>query len=142
MKNRILIVILIVCMALSGCRDPKEAPSSESLDTAASVSEEESAALVLAKMDAVSDALRKWTDSEGYRKADDDRKAEIVIEGLREISERGTEKYPEPLVKSDSWVYKPEAGEVEFEYFNGALGSWVFHNENDPNDPSQTIITK
>lgn len=166
MKNRILLLLSIGCMVLSGCTNsdvtptelvtvpetetvtettqrPTEpwSPTEEVDDIEYSISVEESAALELAKCDAVFDKTQEVMNTEEFKNADDDRKVEMLFETLEDISENGTEEYPESLVLKDSWVYYPEYQEITFEFFNGGEGDIYLYDPFDPYDPSQTDIT-
>lgn len=86
----------------------------------ASVSEEESLNEEWARWNAVDEVMRGVLNSKEFLEAEtDEKKAEIVIEAMKEVSLHGTEKYPESLIIYDSWVYYPEAQEVSAKYFDG-----------------------
>ena len=86
----------------------------------ASVSEEESLNEEWARWTAVDEVMRGVLNSKEFLEAEtDDKKAEIVIEAMKDLSLNGTAKYPESLIIYDSWVYFPEAQEVSAKYFDG-----------------------
>lgn len=96
----------------------------------ASVSEEESLNEEAARWDAVDEVINSVTSTKEFLEADDDKKAEMVICAMKELSEHGTEKYPESLIIYDSWVYYPEYQEVDAQYFDGVsfVVSWYDFN--------------
>jgi len=97
----------------------------------ASVSEDESLNELAARWDAVSEYMRDVMNTREFLNAEtDEKKAEIIIDALKELSEHGTEKYPEPLVIYDSWTYIPEYKEVTALYSDGAecVFSWFDYN--------------
>ena len=96
----------------------------------ASVSEEESLNEEAARWDAVDAVMHEVLNSKEFLEADDDKKAEIVINAMKELSEHGTAEYPESLIISDSWVYYPDHQEVDAQYFDGvSFGvSWFDYN--------------
>ena len=104
----------------------------------ASVSEEESLNEEAARWDAVSEVMQNVLNSKEFLEAEtDDKKAEIVINAMKELSEHGTEKYPESLIIYDSWVYYPDYQEVEAKYFDGVsfFVSWYDFNA------ASTVVT-
>ena len=157
--KKYLLLLILGCFVLSGCNNTETvqtSSSSEILRTTTesatepsdeetidpSISEEESAAEELAKYDAVSDKLIEKINSEEYADADDDTKAEAIIEVLKDLSVNGTDEYPYPLVLADSWEYLPEEREVVFKFYNGIESGFVLYNENDPYAPDQTDVTQ
>ena len=103
----------------------------------ASVSEEESLNEEAARWDAVGDVMAAVCNSKEFLEADDDKKAEIVINAMKELSEHGTEKYPESLIIYDSWKYYPEYQEVDAQYYDGVsfVISWYDYNA------ASTVVT-
>lgn len=115
---------------------PLDSEVSQSLYEA-SVSEEESLNEEAARWDAVDEVMNSVTSTKEFLEADDDKKAEIVINAMKELSEHGTEKYPESLIIYDSWVYYPEYQEVDAQYFDGVsfIVSWYDFNA------ASTVVT-
>ena len=103
----------------------------------ASVSEEESLNEEAARWDAVDDVMCDVCNSKEFLEADDDKKAEIVINAMKELSEHGTAEYPESLIIYDSWVYYPDHQEVDAQYFDGVsfVISWYDFNA------ASTVVT-
>ena len=86
----------------------------------ASISEEQSLNEEWARWKAVDNVMIAVLNSKEFLEAEnDEQKAEIVINALKELSEHGTAEYPESLVKPDSWVFIPEHQEVTAEYYDG-----------------------
>lgn len=163
MKKNYLLLFILACFVLSGCSAAETTQTSIESDSVqrttesytsisednsvessieASISEEESAAEELAKYDAVSDKLIEKINSEEYANADDETKAEAIIEVLKDLSVNGTDEYPYSLVLADSWEYLPEEREVVFKFYNGIESGFVLYNENDPYTPDQTDTTQ
>lgn len=165
MKKKILLSLIIGSMFFSGCTNsdtlvsehetvqdtetetvtesdqrPTEpvisTDGSDDIAESESVSEEESAAEEMAKYDAVLYAAQEVMNTDEFINADDDQKVEIVCETLKDIALKGTEEYPESLVKNDSWIYYPESKEIEFEYFNGVVGCIVIGENPDEIAPT------
>ena len=103
----------------------------------ASVSEEESLNEEAARWDAVDDVMAAVCNSKEFLEADDDKKAEIVINAMKELSEHGTGKYPESLIIYDSWKDYPEYQEVDAQYYDGVsfVISWYDYNA------ASTVVT-
>ncbi|MCR5803099.1 MAG: hypothetical protein K6G47_02440 [Clostridia bacterium] len=159
MKKNYLTLLILGCFILSGCTNAETTTTvseddgvqrttesytsiSEDDPIDSSVSEEESAAEELAKYDAVFDKINESLDFDEFANADDEKKAEMVIEVLKDIAENGTDEYPYPLVVADSWNYLADSREVEFEFFNGVKSGYVLYDENDPYSTDQTDITE
>lgn len=87
------------------------------------MSEEEIAELE-ARRDDVCEYLRAFINSEKFQAADIDTRVEMFYAELEDLSVNGTDKYPEPFVKADSWVYHEEEEEVEFEFIDGLPIFW------------------
>ena len=43
---------------------------------------------------------------------------------LEYLSVNGTEKYPDPIIKKDSWEYIEEEGDIVYEYIDGIPLYW------------------
>lgn len=97
----------------------------------ASVSEEESLNEEAARWDAVDEVMSVVLNSKEFTEAETgDKKAEIVINAMKELSEHGTAEYPESLIIYDSWVYYPEYQEVEAKYFDGVTFAITWYDYN------------
>ena len=97
----------------------------------ASISEEESLNEESARWDAVDEVMAEVFHSKEFTEAEtDEQKAEIIINAMKELSEHGTEKYPESLIIYGSWEYYPDYQEVNAKYFDGVeFGvSWYDYN--------------
>ena len=105
----------------------------------ASISEEESLNEEAARWDAVHEVMDDVLNSREFLDAEtDEQKAEIVINAMKELSEHGTEKYPESLIIYDSWTYIPEYKEVDAKFFDGVdcIVSWFDFNK----DSGSTVV--
>ena len=157
MRKHIFTLLLFIAVSFSGCSSKESVqsisetesvqrktelyiPVSEEDTYESSVSEEMSAVEVMAKYDAVTDTLVERLNNDEFLNADDEKKAEMVIEVLTDLATNGTKEYPYPLVIRDSWQYLPKTREVEFEFFNGVRSTFVLRDENDPYDQEQTDI--
>ena len=168
MKRYIAALLCLTAISAFGCRDGgsnsttssgRRTESTESLEMAdgtypvtlpldpeveaslheASVSEEESLKEAAARWEAVNDAISEVLRSEEFLSAaTDERKAEIVIDALKELSEHGTEKYPEPLIIAGSWSYDDEYKTVRAKYFDGL----DFHADWYDYNAASTVTTK
>lgn len=97
----------------------------------ASISEEESLNEESARWDAVDEVMAEVFHSKEFTEAEtDEQKAEIIINAMKELSEHGTEEYPESLIIYGSWEYYPDYQEVNAKYFDGVeFGvSWYDYN--------------
>jgi hypothetical protein len=106
----------------------------------ASISEEESLNEETARWDAVHEVMDDVLNSREFIDAEtDEQKAEIVINAMKELSEHGTEKYPESLIIYDSWTYIPEYKEVDAKFFDGVncVVTWFDYNK----DSDSTVVT-
>jgi hypothetical protein len=92
------------------------------------MSEEEIAELEARRED-VCEYLREFKSSEEFQAADLDKRVEMFYAELEDLSVNGTEKYPEPFVKADSWVYHEEEEEVEFEFIDGLPIFWAMSDK-------------
>ena len=107
----------------------------------ASVSEEESLNEEAARWDAVDDVMVAVLNSKEFTEAvTDDQKAELVINAMKELSEHGTDEYPESLIIYNSWTFVPEYKEVNAKYYDGVefSVSWFDFNR----DSGSTVMTE
>ena len=103
------------------------------------VSEEESLNEQAARWHAVDDVMYAVLNSDEFKNAEtDERKAEIVIDKMKELALKGTEKYPGPLILDGSWVYDPEYKGVRAKYQDGVdfSAGWYDYNA------ASTVVTE
>jgi hypothetical protein len=97
----------------------------------ASISEEESLNEESARWDAVDEVMLSVVRSKEFTEAEtDEQKAEIIINAMKELSEHGTEEYPESLIIYGSWEYYPDYQEVNAKYFDGVIFSVSWYDYN------------
>ena len=87
------------------------------------MSEEELAELEDRRND-VSDILTELIRSEEFTNADVDTRIKMFYAKLEDLSVNGTEKYPDPIIKKDSWQFIEESGEIVYEYIDGIPHYW------------------
>ena len=87
------------------------------------MSEEELAELEDRRND-VSDILMELIRSEEFTNADVDTRIKMFYAKLEDLSVNGTEKYPDPIIKKDSWQFNEEYGEIVYEYIDGIPHYW------------------
>lgn len=102
------------------------------------MSEEEIAELEDRRKD-VEDILRALIQSEEFTNADVDTRIEIFYAKLEDLSVNGTEKYPEPIIKKDSWEYIEEEGDIVYEYIDGIPLYWDVTGKSEKNRQESTV---
>lgn len=123
-RKRIFLSLLLIASTLtfaacSQSTPEAEASTTESIESIATLPDEFATANnKFARMEQVDDALSELCQDKEFKKADDDKQAELALKLLKELESKG-------LIKKDSISYDKNGLNISFDYIDGAGGGFI-----------------
>lgn len=123
-RKRIFLSLLLIASTLtftacSQSTPEAEASTTESIESIATLPDEFATANnKFARMEQVDDALSELCQDKEFKKADDDKQAELALKLLKELESKG-------LIKKDSISYDKNGLNISFDYIDGAGGGFM-----------------
>ncbi|MEE1077273.1 MAG: hypothetical protein UHY68_08460 [Acutalibacteraceae bacterium] len=115
----LLIASTITFTACSQSTPEAEASTTESIESIATLPDEFATANnKFARMEQVDDALSELCQDKEFKKADDDKQAELALKLLKELESKG-------LIKKDSISYDKNGLNISFDYIDGVGGGFM-----------------
>lgn len=131
MKNKkIFLALLLVAttLAFASCNQSTsetETSTSESIESITTFPDEFATAdNKFARMEQVDNALSELCQNKEFKKADDDKQAELALKLLKELESKG-------LIKKDSINYDKNGLNISFDYIDGAGGGFMLQEFGD-----------
>lgn len=115
----LLIASTITFTACSQSTPEAEASTTESIESITTLPDEFATANnKFARMEQVDDALSELCQDKEFKKADDDKQAELALKLLKELESKG-------LIKKDSISYDKNGLNISFDYIDGVGGGFM-----------------
>ena len=128
-SKRIFLALLLVAttLAFTSCiqiSSEDETSSKESMEIITTLPDEFATAdNKFERMEQVDNALSKLCQNKEFKKADNDKQAELVLNLLKEFESKG-------LIKKDSINYDKNGLNISFDYIDGAGGGFILREFN------------
>ncbi len=123
-SKRIFLSLLIIASTItftvcSQSTPEAEASTTESIESITTLPDEFATANnKFARMEQVDDALSELCQDKEFKKADDDKQAELALKLLKELESKG-------LIKKDSISYDKNGLNISFDYIDGVGGGFM-----------------
>lgn len=123
-SKRIFLSLLLIASTItftvcSQSTPEAEASTTESIESIATLPDEFATANnKFARMEQVDDALSELCQDKEFKKADDDKQAELALKLLKELESKG-------LIKKDSISYDKNGLNISFDYIDGVGGGFM-----------------
>lgn len=123
-SKRIFLSLLLIASTItftvcSQSTPEAEASTTESIESITTLPDEFATANnKFARMEQVDDALSELCQDKEFKKADDDKQAELALKLLKELESKG-------LIKKDSISYDKNGLNISFDYIDGVGGGFM-----------------